>query len=245
MTGNIPKVLHQTWRTAELPTSFKAFRESWLNHHRGWQHQIYDDDRIHRIIRDRLPGWMPTFEALPLPIMRADFFRYLIVFLDGGLYADIDTISYQPCDELLEGAGCVLGTEMRVSRSSRIAFGYTRPTQIANFIFAATPEHPFLGSIIESVARRATSSAVRDDFVQETTGPRMFTRTAYSFLEAQPHSIKILPRINWNAPLELPRIGLLAKSIYVRHVRFGTWRTENLAWRRFALGLRRSIAIVN
>jgi mannosyltransferase OCH1-like enzyme len=245
MTVDIPKILHQTWRTAELPAPFKAFRASWLNLHRGWQHQIYDDDRIYRIVCDRLPRWLPTFEALPLPIMRADLFRYLIVFLDGGVYADIDTVSYRACDELLENSNCVLGTEMRVSSSLQASFNYARPAQIANFIFAATPEHPFLGSVIENIAQRASSPPDGDDFVQETTGPRMFTRATYSFLLSQPDSIKILPRINWNAPLELPRIGPMAKRIYVRHICFGTWRTENLTSRRLALGLRRLVSVVN
>jgi inositol phosphorylceramide mannosyltransferase catalytic subunit len=245
MSATIPRILHQTWRTAELPQPFKAWRAGWMAHHPDWEHRLYDDDLIYRTIADRAPQWLSIYRALPRAIQRADFFRYVIVFLDGGLYADIDTVSYRASDELLGKSSCVLGTEMRVSRESQALFGYSQPLQFANFIFAAAPRHPFLEAVIEEIARVAARPIINDDSIQETTGPRMFTRVAYSVMQIHRISITILPRINWNAPLQLPRIGPLADCIYARHLCFGSWRTENVAWRRFARGLRRVAEVVN
>jgi inositol phosphorylceramide mannosyltransferase catalytic subunit len=245
MASKIPTILHQMWRTAELPRPFATWRAGWIARHPNWQHRIYDDARIRKTIADRSPRWLSTFEALPTAIQRADFFRYLIVFLEGGLYADIDMISYRPCDKLLEGASCVLGIEFRLNKRSQASLSYSQPWQLANFIFAAAPGHPFLGALLEEIARTATRIIDNDDSVQETTGPRMLTRVAGSMMPMSPGSITILPQINWNPPWTLPRIGPLASNIYARHVCFGTWRTENLFRRRLERGLRRLTALIN
>jgi inositol phosphorylceramide mannosyltransferase catalytic subunit len=245
MVAKIPTILHQMWRTAELPRPFAIWRAGWIAQHPHWEHRIYDDAEIRNTITDRSPQWLSTFEALPKAIQRADFFRYLVVFLDGGLYADIDMISYRPCDKLLEGSTCVLGIEIRLDKRSQEALGYSQPWQLANFIFAAAPGHPFLGALLEEIARMATTPIHNDDSVQETTGPRMLTRVANSMLPKHNSSTKILPQINWNPPWILPRIGPFAANIYARHVCFGTWRTESLLRRRFELGLRRLTAAIN
>lgn len=36
---------------------------------------------------------------MPKSILKADFFRYLILFARGGVYTDIDTVSLKPIDE--------------------------------------------------------------------------------------------------------------------------------------------------
>jgi inositol phosphorylceramide mannosyltransferase catalytic subunit len=245
MTTKIPPILHQMWRTTELPGPFAVWRAGWIAQHPNWEHRIYTDAQIRRTIVDRSPQWLSTFEALPRAIQRADFFRYLIVFLEGGLYADLDMISYRPCDILLDGSSCVLGIEIHLNKRSQAAFGYSQPRQLANFIFAAAPEHPLLGSLLEEIARTASMPLRNDDSVQETTGPRMLTRTVYSMLPKLKSSIKILPQINWNPPWILPRVEPWASKIYARHVCFGTWRTENLVRRRFDRSLRRLLAFIN
>src|SRR5262245_62764866 len=107
MNTQIPRILHQTWRTLELPPQFTAWHTRWKELHPAWEHRFYDDETITRIVRERAPQWLQTYETLPRNIQRLDFFRYLIVYMDGGLYADIDMVPYQACDPLLTGAGCV------------------------------------------------------------------------------------------------------------------------------------------
>src|SRR5262245_10095931 len=107
----IPHILHQTWQTEELPPHFARWRAGWRALHPHWEHRFYTDSDIARIIADRAPQWRATFEALTIPIQRVDFFRYLIVYLDGGVYADLDMVCYRANDVLLDGATCVLGVE--------------------------------------------------------------------------------------------------------------------------------------
>jgi hypothetical protein len=40
----IPRIIHQTWKTADVPPRFAAWRESWARLHPGWQHRLWTDE---------------------------------------------------------------------------------------------------------------------------------------------------------------------------------------------------------
>jgi inositol phosphorylceramide mannosyltransferase catalytic subunit len=232
MNPEIPAILHQTWRTTELPSPFAEWRAGWIANHPDWSHRFYSDAAIRRVISDRAPQWLQTFETLPRMIQRVDFFRYLILYLDGGLYADIDMICYLPCDPLLKGASCVLSIENYLGKYFQTKFGYQQPWQLANFVLAARPNHPFLAALLEKIARLAATPIPNDDCVEDITGPRMLTRLACSMKRENRGAITILPQINFNPPVFYPRIGPLVPQIYARHVCSGSWRTGSVSWRR-------------
>ncbi|MBU6461264.1 MAG: hypothetical protein KGK01_07345 [Bradyrhizobium sp.] len=236
MSPPIPTILHQLWRTADLPPAFAKWRAGWIACHPTWSHRLYDDEAMRRTTADRAPQWLATFDALPRVIQRADFFRYLIVYLDGGMYADIDMVCYHPNNKLLADASCVLGTENHISTYLQQKLNYQRPWQLANFIFAAAPEHPLFAALLEAIARKATRTVESDHHVQEITGPRLLTRIAYDLPADVRGSIRLLPQINWNPPSIYPRIGPIARRTYARHLCVGSWRTLRFWWQQPAEG---------
>jgi inositol phosphorylceramide mannosyltransferase catalytic subunit len=228
----IPKILHQTWRTADLPMPYAEWRAGWIAHHPSWSHRFYDDAAIHAFMVKRAPTWLPTFDALPSMIQRVDFFRYLAVYIDGGMYADVDMISYRSSEPLLAGQACVLAIENHISPWLQQRLGYKRPWQLANFVFAASPGHPLLEALLEDIARHAATPVLSDHHLQEITGPRLLTKIAYELAPETRGPIKVLPQINWNPPSVYPRIGPLDQRIYARHVCLGSWRTQRHWWQR-------------
>ena len=52
-------------------------------------------------MRERYPWFLPTYDAFPLPIMRADAARAFILHAHGGVYADLDAEPLRPIDRLL------------------------------------------------------------------------------------------------------------------------------------------------
>ncbi len=56
-------------------------------------------------------------EALPQPVLKADFFRYLILLARGGIYSDIDTtalksaVEWVPSEVPRSTYGLVVGIE--------------------------------------------------------------------------------------------------------------------------------------
>ena len=82
---------------SEMPEQFQAWRT--LNP--DWEVTLFDDDVMEEWLHTRLivPGafgaqrtaLLEAYDRLPRPILKSDFFRYLLVFFDGGLYTDSDT----------------------------------------------------------------------------------------------------------------------------------------------------------
>lgn len=223
----IPRILHQTWRNEALPPRFARWSQSWRHWHPDWDYRFYTDEDIRKIIRDRAPRWLPAFDSMTLPVLRIDFFRYVIVYLDGGLYADLDMIAYKPSDALLSGASCVLSVEHELTRSRQRALNFAEPFQLANCIFAAVPRHPFLSELIEEIVRNVAKPVMRDADVLERSGPYLVTRMAFTLAPSRRGSIKVLPQIHWMPPREYPRIGPLGTNIYARHIGSGTWRAAS------------------
>lgn len=227
--GEIPRIVHQTWRDDNLPPQFARWRATWRSLHPHWEHRFYTDADIRRIVADRAPQFLRAFDALTVPVQRVDFFRYLIVHLDGGLYADLDMIAYRSSDHLLDGRTCVLCVEHELTARRQASLGFRLPYQLANCIFAAAPGHPFMAELLEEIARQATAPVRDDGDVLQTTGPYVLTRLAFDLPPARRGSIKVLPQITWMPPREYPRIGPIRTKIHARHMGSGTWRSASKA----------------
>ena len=85
--GRIPRVFHQTWRTAALPARFRQYRRQLRALHPSFVHLLWTDAHIFSFVRDEFPRFFRRWELLPVPIMRVDAFRYMLLLRFGGVYA--------------------------------------------------------------------------------------------------------------------------------------------------------------
>jgi hypothetical protein len=128
----IPKIIHQTWVSAQLPPSFRAFQETWRGRHSGWEYRFYDDAACRRVVENDFPDLLAIYDGCPHPVQRADIFRYLIVAREGGLYADMDMECLKDCTPLLAGRRAVFCVEDRLSPRSVRQLGLRHAERIAH-----------------------------------------------------------------------------------------------------------------
>ena len=172
--AEIRRMLHQTWKNHDLPHGWVAFRQSWLDRHPEWEHRLWTDEDIRRLVVESYPQLLPIFDAFPRDIQRVDMAKFLILHRHGGVYADLDTECLRPVDDLLGGGG------MTLSR--------TRDGVIEGAFMAAPPEHPFCAAAIRRMCnpRRAARFFMRIPGLQATgvllsTGPLMLHREYRDF----------------------------------------------------------------
>ncbi|KAJ9114684.1 hypothetical protein QFC22_005560 [Naganishia vaughanmartiniae] len=112
---SIPHIIHTTSKKQEFPEQFSSWRR--MNTEDGWKVQYYDNDGIWRWMLDifgrgshkeaKMPGTddktgariLEEYEQLPTGVLRADFFRYLVLLMKGGppgVYTDTDTACVRP-----------------------------------------------------------------------------------------------------------------------------------------------------
>jgi len=109
--NEIDKILHQTWKTKELKGNFKRWRQVWLDEFPEYTHKFYTDQDIRDIIKTHFPKYLKPFDNFHNQIERVDFFRYAILYLEGGIYADLDVIPLKDIDTLLKKDKIILGLE--------------------------------------------------------------------------------------------------------------------------------------
>ena len=87
----IPKIIHQTWKTTEIPEQWKSSVQKYqaLSAH-GFQYILWTDDDNRNLIATEFPWFLDQFDAYPYGIQRADAIRYFILYKYGGIYSDLD-----------------------------------------------------------------------------------------------------------------------------------------------------------
>lgn len=96
----IPKIIHQSFKTARHPYPLK-WQQSWLDNHPKWEYHFHTDADNRRLVAKLCPQFLKAFDSFPRGIMRADFARFLYLYSWGGVYVDLDYVCLRPMDSLL------------------------------------------------------------------------------------------------------------------------------------------------
>lgn len=198
--SRFPAYIWQTWRKSPSDGSFdenlRPMEASWSVLHPTFVHEVITDDVARHLVRHlyaTVPEVYLAYEALPKVVLKADFFRYLILLARGGIYTDIDTmalksaIDWVPENVPRSQYGLVVGIEADPDRPDWRNW-YARRIQFCQWTIQSKPGHPVLvdvvATIVEEVTRRkaeGTLNKVTGKDVIEFTGPAMWTDALFSY----------------------------------------------------------------
>ena len=198
--GSLP-LLHQTVPSLALSPIEERWRDSWRQ--LGFAVQSADDAQargdVERLVRETgFDDLLRVYDGLETSVQRSDVWRYAILWLEGGVYADIDVLARPPLADLLsaEAGRPVVFTESlpvfdllplpvarRVARWVH-ALGLTdlvRLPQRRNCLMAAPPRHALMLRTLELVVERfdaaqgAPERAPEPTYTLELTGPGAYS----------------------------------------------------------------------
>lgn len=197
--GKFPAYIWQTWKTTPSDGKFvEAFREpeaSWSTLHPSFVHEVISDEVAPHLMKHlyaAVPEVLEAYDALPLPVLKADFFRYLILLARGGIYSDIDTTALKSATEWVPGNvprssyGMVIGIEADPDRADW-ADWYSRRIQFCQWTIQSKPGHPVLRDLVaniteETLKRKAQGTLTKDTHqIVEFTGPAIWTDHVFKF----------------------------------------------------------------
>lgn len=174
-TIEIPRIIHQTWKTSDIPEEWEAYQQTWKTHHSRWAYRLWTDEDYLPFVREHFPEFLQTFVDYSYQIQRVDAIRYLILFKYGGVYADMDMECLRPVDELLANRAFVIAREPSVHAEWRGV-----ETLLCNAFMASIPKHPFLAAIIDELKNTNPKITFHAEVLQ-TTGPEMVARVGKAF----------------------------------------------------------------
>ena len=97
--------LFQYWDTLDPPPEVAGWIEGFRLGNPDFQHRVYDRDRASWFIGKQVgERERRAFDAIAVPSMQSDYFRYCAVWAKGGVYVDADFQSLAPLPGLLDQA---------------------------------------------------------------------------------------------------------------------------------------------
>eukprot|EP00546_Thalassionema_frauenfeldii_P001299 CAMPEP_0178935728 /NCGR_PEP_ID=MMETSP0786-20121207/24721_1 /TAXON_ID=186022 /ORGANISM="Thalassionema frauenfeldii, Strain CCMP 1798" /LENGTH=272 /DNA_ID=CAMNT_0020613937 /DNA_START=336 /DNA_END=1154 /DNA_ORIENTATION=- len=130
----------------------------------GWEHTFYDDDTAARFLQNHFPPAVyEAYDAILPGAFKADLFRYCVLFIKGGIYADMDVLlEASNLDQVLEADVGFLVPQ------DEPGMGTGHRSCLWNGLLAVAPGHPILAKTIELVVnhiRHRFTSVDYDDFL--------------------------------------------------------------------------------
>ena len=144
----IPKIIHQTWKSADVPPHLRGFQASWRHYHPRWEYRLWDDAANEALIAKHYPEFLTYFRQATPSILRIDLVRLAYLHRLGGVYADLDYEVVRPLDDLLDTPHAIVGREQH-----GIGMALRGRDYIINALMASPPGHPLWLEVMHGMVR--------------------------------------------------------------------------------------------
>ena len=222
----IPKLI---WFTAkessieDLPTNHKQCVESWKRLNPTWEIRYHNDsqaeefmcgnDQRQQKVEVQLKSeYCDVYRKLPIPVMKADMWRYAVLYVHGGFYADINAENLIPIDEYFNNRNTRRMVNIDLDRCGLWA-GQENNYHLCQWTLAAKPGNKALESVLDLIVQRFQQRDhdvhfQQSGFVHEFTGPKVFTDGVEAALSIN-FRIPFIPS-SWNYYIQTWRIRFAA-----------------------------------
>ncbi|KAJ5573974.1 CAZyme family GT32 [Penicillium hispanicum] len=201
LQNQFPAYIWQTWKYTPDSMWFgeelRGTEASWTELNPGFVHEVIPDDTQRDLIQylyGSVPDVFEAYDSMPLPVLKADFFRYLVLLARGGIYSDIDTLALKPAGywlpETLDRSkvGFIVGIEADPHRPDWHDW-YSRRIQFCQWTIASKPGHPILRDMVayvtEETLRMKKAGILQvgkmDKTIMEFTGPGAWTDAVFRY----------------------------------------------------------------
>lgn len=166
----IPKIIHQTWKTDDVPKKWLSYQKIVQNLHPDWEYKLWTDKDNDEFVRKEFPELYDIYNGFSKNIMRADVIRYLIMDKIGGLYLDLDYEMLKPFN--------FKDSQLILPKNRSLNFGDSAD-EIGNCVFASVPNHQFWKDVINDIKNNPPQI---NDYTEviDATGPGLLTRIYHS-----------------------------------------------------------------
>lgn len=153
-----------------------------------WEYTLYDDNDIFTYIQIHYPPYILDIYKMINPkygAARADFFRYLLMYKEGGVYLDIKSGMKMGLNYILKNDDEYVLCHWPCSKQSESTNSRFGELQQWNII--CRPNHPFLEAVINNVVQQILKYDIYKigtgkNAVLKVTGPIVYTKSIIPLL---------------------------------------------------------------
>jgi len=169
----IPKIIHQTFKTKNLPWITKWHISRFKKNNPEFSYQFYDDAGVRKFLQLEYDvSVLALYDKIQIGAAKADFFRYAVLNIKGGVYLDIDSsIPGKLKNLILPDDVAIISVENNSTCYIQWAL-----------IYAAG--HPFLKKTLEMMFENIRLNKFPHD-VHHMTGPTVYTNAIQACLKVE------------------------------------------------------------
>ena len=188
----IPKKIHQIYFPWNGPLeNIPIFMESirtMKEKHPDWEHKVWGEEDALELVRTHLPSHLEFYKNLRYNIQRVDFTKFLVLYVHGGFYCDLDSHCIQSFEPLREKKFILHSLRHLIPKHHEF---------VQNDFMASEAGFKFWEIIFEELLvnyEEKSNNKIYDEwkgrFVLQTTGPAFLSRTAKKVLpNYRPHNV--------------------------------------------------------
>lgn len=179
-----PRRIMQTYRLPYLRTKMFRAHQSFARQNPGFATCFYGNRDMRRFVAQYFePRVLAALDRLRPGAYKADLFRLCELYVNGGVYADVEMVCLAPLESLLHGVDLVV---VRDSPFRDLSYLY-------NAFICAKPNLPFLRFAIDELVERVEKGEYSRDPLS-VTGPGIFGRGLNRFVgrpEREAHGLGV------------------------------------------------------
>jgi len=174
----IPKKIHQIYfdfygKSFEENKLFVESSNTFKELNKGYEYKLWNEKDCDELISNTFPEYYSFYKGMRHKIQKVDFARCVILYTQGGLYADLDIICLKSIDKLIEN-DLILHNVKEVNPSYSF---------IENDVMGCQKNSPIFKKIIEEqeenynlVCKKEIYNIWKIRFILQTTGPKYISR---------------------------------------------------------------------
>lgn len=184
----IPQKIHQTWKTKTINTSIDVLRKTWIDNHPSFDYYYYDDNDIEHFVETYFDTRVQSvFKRIKNGSLKADFFRYCVLYIHGGVYIDVDISCILPLTNIVnfDKDELVSASDFQERDYQRLNCDYRLDTMYQAFL-CAKQFHPFMKYMINYMCFIITNNLFKNDIFR-IGGPEAFSTCLDKFRKESLH----------------------------------------------------------
>jgi len=164
----IPKIIFQTSEDKNIPPRMFDAINSWLKMNPDYNYYFFDKDaRRDFLMKEFDESVVKAYDSIKPGTYKADLWKYCVVYIYGGVYADAKMVCKVSLDELID--------------SPFVSVRDRPDASILSAFFCAIPKYPFLKRAIKITVSNILNRRYGENIL-DITGPRVLGRAINDIL---------------------------------------------------------------
>ena len=235
--SEFPRKIWQTWKVNPLKFEERDLNtaRTWLLKNPEYRYEVLTDDNDLRYVEYHFgpdgfnrPDIVNFYRDVKAAIVKADLLRYMIMYAEGGLYADIDVEALKPLSKFVperydeKDIDMVIGIEIDEPDWADHPILGPKSRSFCQWTFMCKPQLPVMMRLIEKIMswlngvakeQGVSLSEVDLDFDQiiSGTGPSAFTEAI--LIEMDLHKEDPRTKINWDLFHDLDESKIVSRVL--------------------------------